>query len=285
MNASSSTSFRAALVQTCTGRDVDANLKDVSKLVREARATGADYIQSPEVTVLMETDAARLAANVAPQRNNPALTHFASLAEELGVWLHIGSMAIASEDPELEPRLANRSFLFAPDGRIAATYDKIHMFDVDISDADTYVESRRYAPGRQGVVAALPWASLGLTICYDMRFPSLYRSLAKAGAEIIAVPSAFTIPTGEAHWHALLRARAIETQCFVLAAAQAGTHESGRKTYGHSIAIGPWGNVIAEADSQQTGFIIADIDLGEVADARRRIPSLQNDQPFDIARA
>lgn len=274
-------SFRAGLVQTCTGRNVSANLHAVSALVREARDQGAEYIQTPEVTVLMETDPDRLAANVGPQEGNRAVAHFSELAAELGCWLHIGSMAVATD----EPRLANRSFMFDPNGRIAATYDKIHMFDVDISDADTYAESRRYAPGRRSVLVDLPWAVFGLTICYDMRFPALYRALAKAGAEVITVPSAFTVPTGQAHWHALLRARAIESQCFVLAAAQAGTHESGRLTYGHSIAISPWGEVLAEADGTGTGVITVDIDLAAVADARRRVPSLHNDQPFDIVRA
>ena len=211
-------------------------------------------------------------------RKIPPLTPSARLAAELGIWLHVGSIAVR----KTEEKLANRSFLFAPDGAIAARYDKIHMFDVAVDPDNKYSESRRYDPGSKAVVTSLPWGKLGLTICYDMRFPGLYRNLAKAGADVIAVPSAFTVPTGKAHWHALLRARAIEAQCFVLAAAQVGEHESGRKTYGHSIAISPWGEVLAEADGEQTGVIFADIDLAAVTSARERIPSLINDRPYEI---
>jgi predicted amidohydrolase len=273
--------FKAALIQTCTSRDVDRNLDEIGAMIREAAIAGAQYIQTPEVTTVLETDSKRMPDVIEPEAGNRALAHYSGLARELGVWLHIGSMAVATD----EPRYANRAFLFAPDGRLAAKYDKIHMFDVQIGEGQNYRESKRYAPGRSGVIADLPWTRLGLTICYDMRFPALYRALAKAGAEVIAVPSSFTVPTGKAHWHTLLRARAIESQCFILAAAQAGDHECGRQTYGHSIAISPWGEVLAEADGETTGYILADIDLADVAKARSRVPSLDNDRPFDIVRA
>lgn len=274
-------SFTAALIQTCTSRDVDRNLREIGAMIRDAAAAGALYIQTPEVTTVLETDSKRMPDVIEPEQGNRALAHYSELAKELGIWLHIGSMAVATE----EPRYANRAFLFAPTGQLAAKYDKIHMFDVQIGEGQTYRESKRYAPGKSGVLAELPWTTLGLTICYDMRFPALYRALAKAGAEVIAVPSSFTVPTGKAHWHTLLRARAIESQCFVLAAAQAGDHECGRSTYGHSIMIGPWGEILAEADGETTGFITAEINLEDVAKARGRVPSLDNDQSFDIIRA
>lgn len=274
-------SFTAALVQTCTSRDVERNLREIGDMVRDAAAAGAQYVQTPEVTTVLETDSKRMPDVIKPERDNLALAHYAGLAKDLGIWLHIGSMAVATD----EPRYANRAFLFNPAGEIAARYDKIHMFDVQIGEGQNYRESKRYAPGSTSVLADLPWATLGITICYDMRFPALYRALAKAGADIIAVPSSFTVPTGKAHWHTLLRARAIESQCFILAAAQAGDHECGRQTYGHSIAISPWGEVLAEADGETTGYILAEINVADVAKARGRIPSLSNDQPFDIVRA
>jgi len=274
-------SFTAALIQTCSSRDVDRNISEIGAMIREAAAAGADYIQTPEVTTVIETDRKRMPDVIQPEAGNRALAAYADLARDLGIWLHIGSMAVATDGP----RYANRAFLFTPDGDIAARYDKIHMFDVQIGAGQTYQESKRYQPGEQAVLSDLPWAKLGITICYDMRFPALYRALAKAGAEVIAVPSSFTVPTGKAHWHALLRARAIESQCFVLAAAQAGHHECGRDTYGHSIAISPWGEILAEADGETTGFITAKIDLEQVADARRRVPSLDNDRPFEVAQA
>jgi len=273
--------FKAALVQTCTSRDVERNLAEIGAMIREAAGAGAQYVQTPEVTTVLETDRARMPEVIHPEAGNRALEAYAVLARELGIWLHIGSMAVATDGP----RYANRAFLFTPKGDIAARYDKIHMFDVQIGAGQTYQESKRYAPGSEAVLAELPWARLGITICYDMRFPALYRALAKAGAEVIAVPSSFTVPTGKAHWHALLRARAIETQCFVLAAAQAGDHECGRQTYGHSIAISPWGEILAEADGTTTGFILADIALEAVADARRRVPSLDNDRAFEVVSA
>ena len=275
--------FRAALVQTCTGSDVERNVSEASEQIREAAANGAQYIQTPEVTNVIEARGADQIAKSEPDDDsNHAIAAFGSLAKELGIWLHIGSMAVRKS----EDKLANRAFLFDPEGQIKARYDKIHMFDVDVDGANRFNESRRYDAGDRGVLADLPWGKLGITICYDMRFPALYRGLAKAGAEILAVPSAFTVPTGEAgHWMTLLRARAIEAQCYVLAAAQAGEHESGRKSYGHSVAIAPWGEILAEADGLQKTVIYADIEMEQVAKARGRVPSLNNDRPFDIVQA
>ncbi len=273
--------FRVGLVQMCTGRDVDNNLVDAAALVREAVDLGAQYVQTPEITTIMELDRKRLFEAIGPDAGNPALSHFAKLARELAIWLHIGSMAVKLQSG----KVANRSFLFAPTGAIQARFDKIHMFDVELPGGETYRESRNYQAGDAGILAALPWGVLGLTVCYDLRFPHLYRALAKAGADFLAIPSAFTRKTGEAHWHTLLRARAIENGCFVLAAAQAGKHESGRETYGHSLVVSPWGDIIAEADGTTTGAIVADIDPGAVVEARQRIPSLQHDRPFDIVTA
>lgn len=284
MSASTDTTtgqFKVGLVQMCTGRDVDANLDQLARLVREAAAGGAKYVQTPEVSILMENDRDRLFAATAPEEGNRALSHCASLAKELGIWLHLGSMGILVA-PD---KIANRSFLFAPDGSIAARYDKIHMFDVELPDGESYKESKHFAPGNRAVLADLPWGVLGLTICYDVRFPGLYRALAKSGAQFIAVPAAFTVPTGRAHWHTLLRARAIESQCFVFAAAQAGEHENGRKTFGHSLVISPWGEIMAEGDEIHPSVIWADVDLQAIADARRRVPSLQHDRAFDVVRA
>jgi deaminated glutathione amidase len=275
------TTFRVGLVQMTTGRDVAANLVAASTLIRSAAKAGAQYVQTPEVTTLMERDSARLFVETRHEEGNPALAHFRSLARELKIWLHIGSMGIAVA-PD---KIANRAFLISPEGVITARYDKIHMFDVDLAGGESYRESKNYRPGDQAVVADLPWGPLGLTICYDMRFPVLYRVLAHGGAKFIAVPSAFTVPTGKAHWHALLRARAIETQCFVFAAAQAGTHEGGRQTYGHSLIISPWGEILAEGDGETPTVITADIDVGRVDDARGKVPSLMHDRPFTLVHA
>jgi predicted amidohydrolase len=270
-------SVRVGLVQMCASRSVAGNVAAVSELVREAVSQGATYIQTPEITTLMETDKARLAIALRPDPGNPTVGQFQALARELNIWLHIGSMAIAGVEGG---RNANRSFLFSPDGRIAARYDKIHMFDVTTPDGTVYRESKNYAPGERAVMADLPWGRLGLTICYDLRFPQLYRALAQAGCEMLAIPSSFTVPTGQAHWHVLMRSRAIETGCFVLAAAQAGKHEVGRETYGHSLIVDPWGAVVAELDGTSTGVLVADIDLARVAEARGRVPSLSHDRAF-----
>ncbi len=277
---SDSAMFRAGLVQLCSGRDVAANVKAAIALAREAAARGAQYVQTPEVTTLMELDPARLRALLEPEARNAALSGFTDAARDLKVWLHIGSMAILAEGG----KIANRSYLIAPDGGIAARYDKIHMFDVDLGNGEVYRESESFAAGTRAVLAPLPWGKLGLTICYDLRFPALHRALAQAGATFIAVPAAFTRVTGEAHWHTLLRARAIEAQSFVFAAAQGGRHENGRETFGHSLIVSPWGQVLADG-GKDPGVVVADIDLAIVDDVRRRLPSLTHDRPFTVTEA
>ncbi|MBR2535244.1 MAG: carbon-nitrogen hydrolase family protein [Hyphomicrobium sp.] len=279
-NLAAAPAFRAGLVQMCSGRDVARNVRDATDLVRRAASEGADYIQTPEVTTLMELERPRLLAEIQPEKNNAALATFADLARDLGRWLHIGSMAVKLDDD----RFANRSYLIDPTGRLAARYDKIHMFDVDLGNGHVYRESESYAPGDQAVIADLPWGPIGLTICYDLRFPALHRALAKDGARYIAAPAAFTRITGEAHWHTLLRARAIEAQSFVFAAAQGGLHENGRETFGHSLIISPWGQILAEAGSDP-GVVVADIDVSILDDVRRRIPSLTHDRAFNVTRA
>jgi deaminated glutathione amidase len=270
--------FRAGLVQMCSGRTIENNLRDATTLIREAAKGGAHYIQTPEVTTQMERDRAKQMVETRPEDGNPAIAHFRALARELKVWLHIGSMAVAVGDGQL----ANRALLISPTGTVAARYDKIHMFDVQLPNGESYRESKVFRPGTEAIVADLPWGKLGVTICYDLRFPALYRALAQAGAEILAIPSAFTKPTGQAHWHTLMRARAIETGCYVIAAAQAGKHENGRETYGHSLVIAPWGDIVAEAGGLETGVIFADIDLTKVTEARAQVPSLQHDRKFTV---
>jgi predicted amidohydrolase len=271
MTAQTNAAFRVGLVQMCSGRDVARNLADAEVLVREAARQGARYVQTPEITTLMETERARLFAAIRPEEGNPEIAHFSALARELKLWLHMGSMPVLLGTG----RIANRSLLFAPTGEIAARFDKIHMFDVDLPGGETYRESKNYQPGNTGVVADLPWGRLGLTVCYDLRFPHLYRALAKAGADVLAIPSAFTRKTGEAHWHVLLRARAIENQCYVLAAAQGGTHPNGRRTWGHSMIVDPWGEVLACRD-EGAGVVLAEIDPQRLAQVRRQLPALQH---------
>lgn len=271
---------RVALVQMCSGRDVLHNVRDASALIREGAAGRAAYIQTPEVTNLMETDRGLLFAAAEPEASNAALQAFVDLAREKRIWLHLGSLVIKAS----ETKLANRAYLITPEGEIAARYDKIHMFDVDLPNGEVYRESANYEPGTKAVVAQLPWGKLGFSICYDLRFPYLYRALAKAGATFLAVPAAFTKLTGEAHWVTLLRARAIEAQCFVLAAAQGGLHEHGRETFGHSLVVSPWGEVLAEGGVHPS-VIFADVDLSMIEDVRSRVPSLRHDRSFDVVAA
>jgi predicted amidohydrolase len=280
MTAETKSTFRVGLVQMRSGRNVEANLSVAAALVRDAARQGAQYVQTPEITTLMETERARLFSAIRPEEGNPAIAHFAALARELAIWLHIGSMAVLLANG----KVANRSLLFAPSGRMIARFDKIHMFDVELPGGETYRESKNYQPGQAGVLADLPWGTLGLTVCYDLRFPHLYRALAHAGADFLAIPSSFTRKTGEAHWHVLMRARAIENGCFVFAAAQSGRHEVGRETYGHSVIVSPWGEVIADAGTD-IGVVVADVAPREVQEARQRIPSLRHDRPFQIERA
>jgi predicted amidohydrolase len=275
--ASQGVPFKAALVQMRTAKSVAANVEAASALIRQAVAEGASYIQTPEMTGTMEENRAALFAILHEEESDPALAAFRTLAEELKVHLHIGSLAVRAS----EHRAANRSYLIAPDGSIAARYDKIHMFDVDLPNGDVYRESTAYRPGELAVLADLPQIRLGFTICYDLRFPALFRALAEAGAGMIAAPAAFTRPTGEAHWHILLRARAIETGSYVLAAAQGGKHENGRETFGHSLIIDPWGTILAEGGTEP-GIITAEIDPAKVAAVRARIPSLDHGRRFEL---
>ncbi len=276
----SAPAFRAGLVQMCSGRDPERNIRDASALIREAASGGAAYIQTPEVTNVMELDRERLFALAEPEATNGGLQRFRDLAKELSVWLHLGSLVVKASDT----KLANRAYVISPAGEIVARYDKIHMFDVDLPNGESYRESASYEPGAEAVVARLPWGGLGLAICYDLRFPHLFRALAQAGASFLAVPAAFTRLTGEAHWVTLLRARAIEAQCFVLAAAQGGLHEHGRETFGHSLIVSPWGQILAEGGVHPS-VIFADIDLKDIEDARSRVPSLRHDRAFGIAPA
>ncbi|MDF2996750.1 MAG: Nitrilase/cyanide hydratase and apolipoprotein N-acyltransferase [Xanthobacteraceae bacterium] len=275
--ASEGAPFKAALVQMRTAKSVGANVEAASALIRQAAAEGASYIQTPEMTGTMEENRAALFAILHEEESDPALAAFRTLAAELKVHLHIGSLAVRAS----EHRAANRSYLLGPDGSIAARYDKIHMFDVDLPNGDVYRESTAYRPGELAVLADLPQIRLGFTICYDLRFPALFRALAEAGAGMIAAPAAFTRPTGEAHWHILLRARAIETGCFVLAAAQGGKHENGRETFGHSLIIDPWGTILAEGGTDP-GIITAEIDPAKVTAVRSRIPSLDHGRRFEL---
>ncbi|MBU1288921.1 MAG: carbon-nitrogen hydrolase family protein [Alphaproteobacteria bacterium] len=276
------TMIRAACVQMRSTTAVAENIAAASALVRQAAEAGAVFIATPEMTNLLDIRPGMARPKIVAQEDDATLVAFRALAVELGVWLLLGSIAVTAEG---EDRLANRSFLIAPDGEIVAHYDKIHMFDVEVGDGQTYRESRSYRPGTSTALANTGIGRVGMTICYDLRFPALYRSLAQAGAQILTVPAAFTRVTGEAHWHVLLRARAIETGCFVVAPAQGGKHEDGRETYGHSLIISPWGEILAEADGDEPGVIWADLDLDEVDKARARIPSLDNNQIFNTGRS
>lgn len=268
--------FTAACIQMTSGPAIDANIAVAADLVRRARERGADLIMTPEVSDMVEPKRALALDKARPESDHVMVAAFRELARETGAWLLLGSAVMRDKDAE---RLANRSFLISPQGEVAARYDKIHMFDVDLPTGERHRESQNYKPGDKAVVAELPWGRLGMTVCYDLRFPHLYRALAKAGADFVAVPSAFTVPTGRAHWHVLLRARAIENGCFVFAPAQWGEHGGGRRTFGHALIVAPWGEIMAEAEDG-VGVIIAAIDPGKVAEARRAIPSLTHDRLF-----
>ncbi|MEM9012868.1 MAG: carbon-nitrogen hydrolase family protein [Pseudomonadota bacterium] len=274
--------MRVGLVQLCSGDDPAANLTATEALVLEAVAGGADFVLTPEVTNIVSGSRTHQTAVIVAEDADPTLARLRALAAESGIWLLIGSLALRTEDAD--GRFANRSFLIDPSGAIVARYDKIHMFDVDLDDDQSYRESAGYRPGERATVAPGPAdRRIGMSICYDMRFPGLYRDLAQAGAEILTVPSAFTVPTGRAHWHVLLRARAIETGCFVLAPAQCGDHAvsrgPARRTYGHSLIVSPWGEVLAEA-GEEPAVIFADLDLDAIQRARAQVPSLKNARPY-----
>jgi deaminated glutathione amidase len=270
-------SFTVGLIQMRSGLAPQANLDAAVRLIEEAKNGCADYVLTPEMTNIMEVKRDRLFATIVPEEQDPCLARLRELARTQGIYLHIGSLAIKV----LPDKAANRSFLIDPKGEIIARYDKIHMFDVDLANGESYRESRSYRAGEIGVVADLPWGRLGLTVCYDLRFPALYRALAENGASFISIPSAFTRQTGEAHWHVLIRARAIENGCFVFAAAQGGKHENGRETFGHSLIVDPWGRILAEGGTEP-GVMLAKVDPAEVAAARARIPSLQHGRRFEL---
>ncbi|GAB4284107.1 MAG: carbon-nitrogen hydrolase family protein [Roseovarius sp.] len=274
--------MRAALIQFTGSDDPRHNLHSVAALFGRAVAMGAGFVLTPEVSNCISTDRARQRAVLVPEGEDPMLAALRAHAAEAGVWCLIGSLALVTEDPA--GRFANRSFLIAPDGRIAARYDKIHMFDVAVSATETYRESDGYRPGDRAVVAPTPFGAIGLSICYDLRFAALYRQLAQAGATILTVPSAFSPVTGAAHWEVLLRARAIETGSYVLAPAQTGRHRASagraRQTHGHSLAVSPWGEVLADAGTEE-GVICVDLDPEAVKEARRRIPSLRLESQID----
>src|SRR6201985_1570027 len=270
------TSFRAACVQLRSTDDVMENVRVTSEFIREAKGKGAQFIATPENTTLMAPDGGAKLASSYDEEHDPALPAFRALAEELGIWLLIGSLAIKVSDT----KTANREFVIDPKGRIVARYSKIHLFDVDLPSGEKYRESNTVAGGDEAVLADTPWGKSGLTICYDVRFPQIYRALAQKGAFLLTVPSAFTETTGKAHWHVLLRARAIENGAFVVAPAQGGTHANGRQTYGHSLIIAPWGEILAEAGTAP-GVGVADIDPAAVTSARSRVPSLRHDRDFE----
>lgn len=274
---SASRKFVAACIQMRSGKTVARNVDDAVRLATEARDGGAQYVQTPEMTNILVRSREELFAVILPEEADPALAAFQEAARALRIWLHVGSLAIRLEGD----RAANRSFVIDPEGEIVSRYDKIHMFDVDLPDGESWRESATYRPGEDAVTAQLPWGRLGLTICYDVRFPTLHRALAEHGAEALASPAAFTRQTGEAHWSVLLRARAVETGSFVIAAAQGGKHEDGRETYGHSMIVDPWGRVLAEA-GDQPGVVLAEIDLEKAIETRKRIPSLENGRRFGV---
>lgn len=273
--------MRAGLVQLCSGDDPEANLPETETLIREAAGKGAQFVLTPEVTNIVSTSRRHQQAVLQTEAKDPTLARLRAVADELGIWLLIGSLGLKTQDGD--GRLANRSFLIDPKGGICARYDKIHMFDVDISPEETWRESDAYRPGNWLTLAKTPIGAIGMSICYDVRFPHMHRELAKAGAEILTVPAAFSPVSGAAHWHVLLRARAIETGCYVLAPAQCGDHAiafgRARATYGHSLAVSPWGEVLADGGTSP-GVTLVELDPGAVKEARARIPSLSHDRPF-----
>jgi len=279
--------LRAACIQITGKPRIEDNIALMDPMIREAAAKGADLVCLPEICNLVQKNREEQRKAIRTEAEDPALAAFRALAKELGIWIHAGSLAIKPDEGD---RLANRGFLIAPDGSIRAKYDKIHMFDVDLKNAESYRESFSYRPGDRAVLAQTPWGGYGMGVCYDVRFPALFRDLAGAGAKILTMPACFTQPTGRAHWHVLLRARAIENGCFVIAAAQCGEHEDGRKTYGHSLIVDPWGEVLADAGPDE-GIVLADLDLARVDEVRGMVPSLKNGRdyappvPLDLAEA
>ena len=269
--------MRTAVIQLNTGDEISSNIETVSSYIQSAVEGGATFVATPETTHLMEMNRERVLEKTYVETEDPGLAHLCQLAKEHSIWLHIGSLIIKISDD----RLANRSFLIGPDGSIKARYDKVHLFDVELGGGESYRESALYQHGSEAIVVATGAATLGLSVCYDLRFPYLYRALAHAGANVILVPAAFTQPTGEAHWHTLLRARAIETGSFVIAAAQTGLHDTGRRTYGHSLVIDPWGTVLLDSGTEP-GVQIVDLNLKAVDKVRQKVPSLTHDRDVSV---
>ena len=274
--------FTVACVQTTAGPDVKTNIINASALVREAHKSGATLIVLPEMTNIIDMDRSAMAEKLSAEVDDISLVAFCTLAVELKVWLLLGSLGLKHEtalNAEGKPKFANRSFLIGDDGVVRNRYTKIHLFDVDLGAGETYQESKSYEPGNETVVADTPWGKLGMTICYDIRFPHLYRKLAQAGAKFLSIPAAFARPSGKAHWHVLMRARAIENSCYVFAAAQCGEHGGGRSTYGHSLIVDPWGEILADGGTE-IGFVLAEIDTSLVDKVRQKIPSLTHDRDY-----
>ena len=268
--------MRVALVQMRTKTQISENVRDLEAFVREASAGGANYVQTPEMTGILERNRVNLFSQIKSQEEDLLVQRAAELAAELNVWLHIGSHAIKVG----EHKAANRAFIFSPDGVLVNTYDKIHMFDVDLDNGERWRESSVYRAGTVSKTTTINDMCVGLSICYDIRFPQLYREQAVSGAQILTAPSSFTKQTGAAHWHILMRSRAIENGAFMLAAAQVGKHEDGRETYGHSLVVDPWGQIVSENTTGEPGIIFSDLDLGQVAEARKKISNLANSRGF-----
>ncbi len=270
--------LRVACIQMRSTTNPEENVEVFSNLVESAVQQGASYIQSPEMTGFVEQSRKKLFEIVKPADQDLLVAAATDLAAKHQIWLHVGSTAILRADG----KVANRAFVIAPDGEIRATYDKIHMFDVDLDNGESWRESAVYEPGRDAVITNIGDVKTGLAICYDMRFPQLFRDYAMNGAEVLTSPAAFTRQTGEAHWHAILRSRAIENGAFMIAAAQGGVHEDGRETYGHSLIVNPWGEIVGEVDNNEPGFVVVDIDLDEVVAARKKIPNLVNGRSYQL---
>jgi len=273
-----SATFRAGLIQTNVSNEMAENVAWVREQALLARKAGVDFIMTPENTGLIGANRAETLAKAQTEESHAMLAAARASAHDTGAWFLLGSIHVRVG---AEEQIRNRSYLIDAGGQVVAHYDKIHMFDVQLAGGENYRESSTFKPGEKAVLAETPWGVLGMTICYDLRFPYLYRDLAHAGATMLAIPSSFTVPTGTAHWHTLMRARAIETGCFVFAPAQVGTHKgSNRKTYGHSIVVAPWGEVLADAGGEKSGFVVADIDFAKVEEARRAVPSLTHDRKY-----
>ncbi|MCR9285688.1 MAG: carbon-nitrogen hydrolase family protein [Rhodobacteraceae bacterium] len=270
------TSFTAACIQLRSGKTISDNADAAEDLIRAAAKDGAQFVQTPEMSNVLVRSREELLERISDAGDDLFLKRARALAAELGIHLHLGSLAVLAGNG----KVANRAFLIGPDGKILATYDKIHMFDVDLPNGESWRESATYEPGTQTVIADLPFAKVGMAVCYDIRFPAIFRTQARQGAQVLTGPAAFTRQTGQAHWHVLQRSRAIENGAYVISAAQGGTHEDGRETYGHSLIVDPWGAVIAEIDNEDPGYVLAEIDTQKVADARARIPAIANERDF-----